>query len=220
MVQVYYKPSEVVGLAEGAFFKAPVETWRSYRSLFEENATSVCTAPFLAALAQAESSGNPIARTYWIWRLSWNPFRIYAPASSSVGLYQITDGTFETTKEYCIHDGQVKRDGPWHDWNSCWFNFLYNRLLPADAIEMTSAYLHSETSGILSRVRSPLSLKQQQQVAAVIHLCGARRAASFVAGKFRFRSGTTCSGQSVRPYLQKVGRLTEFFERLSVDLQL
>src|SRR6267142_211412 len=45
----------------------------------------------LAALAQVESAGNPVARTYWRWRLSWNPLAIYQPASSAVGTYQMTD---------------------------------------------------------------------------------------------------------------------------------
>ena len=28
----------------------------------------------LAALAQVEGAGNPVATTYWRWRLTWNPF--------------------------------------------------------------------------------------------------------------------------------------------------
>ena len=41
-----------------------------------------------------ESSGDPVALTYWRWRLSWNPFEVYRPASSAVGMFQLTDGTF------------------------------------------------------------------------------------------------------------------------------
>ena len=38
-------------------------------------------AALLAALAQAEGAGNPVASTYWRWRLTRNPFASYQPAS-------------------------------------------------------------------------------------------------------------------------------------------
>ena len=53
---------------------------------------------------------------------SWNPFELYRPASSAVGMFQITDGTFAEARRYCIHDHVVVEDGPWHDPRSCWFN--------------------------------------------------------------------------------------------------
>ena len=56
-----------------------------------------------------------MARTYWRWRLSWNPFELYQPASSAVGMYQITDPTFQEAKRYCIHDHVVVEDRPWND---------------------------------------------------------------------------------------------------------
>ena len=52
------------------------------------------TPDFLAAIAQVEGSGNPVARTYWRWSWRRNFFEVYRPASSAVGMYQITDGTF------------------------------------------------------------------------------------------------------------------------------
>ena len=48
----------------------------------------------------------------------FNPFEVYRPASSSVGMYQTTDGTFERAKRYCIHDHVVVEQGPWHAWRS------------------------------------------------------------------------------------------------------
>ena len=56
----------------------------------------------LAALAQVESAGNPIARTYWRWRLTSDPFAVYQPASSAVGMYQMTDAAFAEAQGYCI----------------------------------------------------------------------------------------------------------------------
>src|SRR6185436_597842 len=122
-----HKPSELFFPADRTLAKTPAETWRYYGSLFREHSTAVITPDFLAALAQVEGSGNPVARTYWRWRLSWNPFELYRPASSSVGMYQITDATFRQAKRYCIRDHAVIEDGPWNDVNSCWFNSLYNR---------------------------------------------------------------------------------------------
>jgi hypothetical protein len=41
---------------------------------------STITPELLAALAQVDSSGNPVDRTYWRWRWSFNPFAIYRRA--------------------------------------------------------------------------------------------------------------------------------------------
>jgi hypothetical protein len=64
----------------------PAETWRQYAPLFREYSTGVITPELLAALAQVESAGNPVGRTYWRWHPTWDPFAIYQPASSSVGM--------------------------------------------------------------------------------------------------------------------------------------
>src|SRR4051794_13258112 len=122
MVQLARKPTEVFFPVSGSFVKTPAQTWRQYRPLFVTHSTAIITPALLAALAQVEGSGNPVARTYWRWRLSWNPFEVYRPASSAVGMFQITDGTFAEAKRYCIHDHVVVEDGPWHDRRSCWFN--------------------------------------------------------------------------------------------------
>src|ERR1700761_953113 len=58
-------------------------------------------------LAQVESTGNPVARTYWRWQLTWNPLAVYKPASSAVGLYQMTDPAFAEASRYCIRGHTV-----------------------------------------------------------------------------------------------------------------
>ncbi len=137
----FNKPSEVLFPLDRSLNKSPAETWKQYGSLFREHATAVITPELLAALAQVEGGGNPVARTYWRWHLSWNPLEWYQPASSAVGMYQITDGTFSEATRYCIHDHMVVEDGPWHDPQSCWFNSLYQRVVPSHAIELTAAGL-------------------------------------------------------------------------------
>ena len=64
----------------------------------------------LAALAQVEGSGNPVARTYWRWSWKRAPFDLYSPASSAVGMYQITNGTFAEARRYCIRRHTVVKD--------------------------------------------------------------------------------------------------------------
>jgi hypothetical protein len=129
--QVARKPAELFFPVSGTLSKTPAATWRQYGPIFRGHSTPVMTPELLAALAQVEGSGNPVARTYWRWRLTHQPFEIYRPASSAVGMYQITDGTFQQARRYCIHDHAVVEDGPWHDLRSCWFNAFYARVVPS-----------------------------------------------------------------------------------------
>ena len=149
--QVARKPSELFFPVSRALNKAPAETWRQYGSLFRAHSTAVVTPGLLAALAQAEGAGNPVARTYWRWQLSLNPFELYRPASSAVGMFQITDGTFQEARRYCIHDHRVVEDGAWHDFRSCWFNALYMRVVPSHAVELTAAHLDRSVARTLER---------------------------------------------------------------------
>src|SRR5262249_16694724 len=172
-VQVARKPTELFFPVSGSLAKAPAETWQQYGSLFDKYSTAVITPELFAALAQMEGSGNPLARTYWRWRFSWNPFEVYQPASSAVGMFQITDGTFAEARRYCIHDHKVAEAGSWRDPRSCWFNAIYTRVLPDHAVEMTAALLDRTVARTLVRNRIPrASLQQRQDLAAVIHFCG------------------------------------------------
>ena len=69
--QVVRKPTELLFFVGGALDKAPSETWQQYGPLFRKYSTDTITPELLAALAQIESTGNPVARTYWRWRLTW-----------------------------------------------------------------------------------------------------------------------------------------------------
>jgi hypothetical protein len=104
------KPTELLSLVSGGFNKSPTETWRHYGPLFREYSTASIPPELLAALAQAEGAGNPMASTYWRWHLTWNPFAIYQPASSSVGLYQMTDAAFAEARRYCMRHHAVVED--------------------------------------------------------------------------------------------------------------
>lgn len=208
------KPSEVLFPLDQSLDKSLAQSWKEYGPLFREHATPAITPELLAALAQAEGNGNPVARTYWRWQWSWNPFTWYQPASSAVGMLQMTDGTFQTAKRYCIHDHRVVEDGPWHDRSSCWFNSLYTRIIPSHAIEMTAALLdRSVAREVATQPRA--SAKAQHDLAAVIHLCGSKAGHDFALHRFRLKPHQRCGDHDVRTYLTRVGLLKQQFIKLN-----
>jgi hypothetical protein len=214
----FNKPTEVLFPLDHSLDKNPAETWKQYGSLFRKHATAVMTPELLAALAQVEGGGNPVARTYWRWHLTWNPLALYQPASSAVGMYQITDGTFHEATRYCIRNHRVVEDGPWHDPNSCWFNSLYTRVVPSHAIELTAARLDRRVvSAVGSRRIGAVSLQQKQNLAAVIHLCGAGASHAYASRGFRLTSHQRCGDHDVRDYLARVNAMTYQFARLASD---
>jgi hypothetical protein len=210
--QVIRKPSELFFPVSGTLYKTPSETWDEYEPIFTKHATSVMTADLLAALAQVEGSGNPIVRTYWRWSLTNNPFKVYRPASSAVGMYQITDGTFAIARRYCIHDHVVIEDGPWDAPHSCWFNSLYMRVVPSHAVEMTAALLDHQVTAIVAQTPAA-SLQQKQNLAALIHLCGAGEGTYYAKRGFRSPVGQHCGDHDVRQYLERVAAMKRLFAR-------
>src|SRR5262245_61089835 len=218
IVQVVRKPTEMFFPISGSLAKAPTQTWRQYGSLFEKHSTAVITPELLAALAQVEGGGNPVARTYWRWRVSWNPFEVYRPASSAVGMFQITDGTFAEARRYCIHDHIVVETGSWYDPRSCWFNALYTRVVPDHAVELTAALLDRTVARTLERNRiATASLQQRQDLAAVIHLCGGGAGSAYARRGFRLWRGQRCGDHDVRRYLAVVNALKRQFARLAAS---
>jgi hypothetical protein len=218
LVQLVRKPAEAFFPVSGSLDKPPAQTWRQYGPLFAKYSTAVITPELLAALAQVEGSGNPVARTYWRWQLSWNPFEVYRPASSAVGMFQITDGTFAEARRYCIHDHVVVEEGHWYDPRSCWFNALYTRVVPGHAVEMTAALLDRTVARTLGSNRiATASLRQRQDLAAVIHLCGSGAGDAYARRGFRLTSGQQCGDHDARRYLAEVNALKLQFARLAAS---
>lgn len=216
LYQVVRKPTELFFPVSGRLFKTPSETWRAYSPLFEAHATPIMSPTLLAALAQAEASGNPVARTYWRWQATANPFEIYRPASSAAGMFQFTDGTFDEARAWCVHDHRVVSDGPWHDWQSCWFNALYSRVIPSHAVELAASNLDRRVRETLARhgIRQA-SLRQQQDLAIVTHLCGAGAASRFAARGLRATPGQRCGDHPLAHYIDRVQAYARTFEGLS-----
>lgn len=214
--QVVRKPSELLFPVSESFYKEPAETWRAYGHLFERHATPVMTRDLLAALAQVEGSGNPVVRTYWRFSMTSEPFDIFRPASSAVGMYQITDGTFDIARRYCVHRHRVVEQGPWYDVRSCWFNSLYTRTVASHAIEMTSAYLDRGVTQVLGARRSAsATLAQKQTLATLMHLCGAGAAAEYARRGLALRAGQKCGAHDARGYVERVLGMQKRFAALA-----
>ena len=214
--QVARKPSELFFPVSGTLNKTPGETWRQYASIFTEYSTSIMTPDLLAAIAQVEGSGNPVARTYWRWSWTSQPFEMYRPASSAVGMYQITDGTFAEARKFCIRDHHVVADGPWNDWRSCWFNSLYARVIPRDAVELTAAHLdRSVTLALLRHHVFAVSVLQKQTLAALIHLCGAGAGDEYVRRGLRLTEGQRCGDHEAHVYIARVMTMKGVFDQIA-----
>ncbi len=208
---VIHKPTEMFFFVGSGLDKEPAETWRQYGPLFRAYSTHSITPELLAALAQVESSGNPVARTYWRWRLSLNPFAIYQPASSAVGLYQTTDPAYAEAARFCIRDHAVTDTG-------CGFTSLYFRAFPSHAIELASVYLDRNVASVLALAGDVKpSPQQKQDLAAFIHLCGAGPATAYARRHFQMISGERCGDHLVAAYLSGVNAMKRQFLRLAAD---
>ena len=207
---VIHKPTELFFFVGHRLDKEPAETWRQYGPLFRTYSTGTITPELLAALAQVESSGNPVDRTYWRWRWSFNPFAIYQPASSAVGLFQTTDPAYAEAARFCIRDHAVTD-------SACGFG-PYIRALPSHAVDLASVYLDRHVAAVLALAGDVKPTPQQtQDLAAMIHLCGAGPATGYARRHFQMISGERCGDHLVAAYLAKVNAMKQQFLRLAAD---
>src|SRR5487761_474001 len=207
---VVRKPTELFFPLAGTLAKTPADAWRDYADLFREYSTKDIPPALLAALAEVESDGNPVARTYWRWRFAWNPFAVYAPASTSVGMYQMTDAAFDEARHYCIRDHAVTDD--------CWFTGLYTRVLPHDAVELTAVFLARKVAEIrAAHPDLPASPRQIQDLAAIVQLCGIVPATNFARRHFHLMAGERCGDEAAATYLARVDAMKRRFLKLAAE---
>jgi Transglycosylase SLT domain len=208
---VIRKPTELFFFVGHRLDKEPAETWRQYGPLFRAYSTSTITPELLAALAQVESSGNPVDHTYWRWRWSFNPFAIYQPASSAVGLFQMLDATAAEAARFCIREHAVVDTG-------CGFAHFAIRAIPSHATELASVYLDRNVASVLSRTGNvKASPSERQDLAAFIHLCGAGPATAYARRHFQMMAGERCGDHLVAAYVSRVNAMKREFVRLAAD---
>lgn len=98
----------------------------------------------------------------------------------------------------------------------CWFTSLYARPLPSHAIELASIYLDRQVAGVLATAPGTAATPQQKQdLATLIHLCGARPARAFLRRGFRPVPEERCGDHLVALYLGKVNAMAQQFARLA-----
>lgn len=205
------KPTELFVVVGNSLDKDPSETWRQYGPLFRTFSTATITPELLAALAQVESTGNPVARTYWRWRWSINPFAIYRPASSAVGLYQMLDAAYADAARFCIRGNVVTDTG-------CGSTSLTTRAIPSHAIELASVYLDRNVADVLARAGDvKASPQQKQDLATFIHLCGAGPATAYARRKFQMIADERCGDHLVSAYIARVNAMKRQFQRLAAE---
>src|SRR4029077_16058869 len=97
-----------------------------------------------------------------------------------------------------------------------WFTGPASRVLPSRAIELTSAYLDRNVTAMLAhRPNARASPQQEQDLAAIIHLCGAGPAKARASRSFHVTMGERCGDHYVATYLAQVNAMTLKFLRLT-----
>jgi hypothetical protein len=90
-------------------------------------------------------------------------------------------------------------------------------LLAGHTEELVAAYLTANTDDLLARYhRNNATLQQRQQLATIIHLCGAGAAAGYVRQGLHATPGQHCGDQDVAAYLARVQAMTRVFSRLQM----
>ena len=85
-----------------------------------------------------------------------------------------------------------------------------------DCVELTAALLDRSVAGTLERLRiATATLRQKQDLAAVIHLCGAGPGDAYARRGFRLTPGQRCGDHDVSGYLAEVNALKRHFVRLA-----
>lgn len=81
---------------------------------------------------------------------------------------------------------------------------------------MTSAYLdRAVTAALLAHHVQHVTLRQEQDLAAVIHLCGAGAGDLYVRRGLKLMRGQKCGDHVARVYIGRVNAMKRLFSRLA-----
>jgi hypothetical protein len=88
--------------------------------------------------------------------------------------------------------------------------------VPSHAVELTSAYLDLHVRGILAHYQiNSATVRQKQNLAALIHLCGAGAGAEYARRGLRLTDGQRCGDHEARVYIARVDAMKSEFARLA-----
>ena len=101
--------------------------------------------------------------------------------------------------------------------DGCLGNALYTRVVPSHAIELTAVFLDHNVAEILARRPGEATQQQKQELAAIIHLCGAGPARVFARRGFSLAAGERCGDQDLATYLAQFTAMKREFQRFAAD---
>jgi hypothetical protein len=88
--------------------------------------------------------------------------------------------------------------------------------VPSQAVELAATLLDRDVAAALKRQRvKAASLQHKQDLAAVIHLCGAGSGEAYARRGFQLTPGQRCGDHDVRVYLQRVNGMKRLFVQLA-----
>jgi hypothetical protein len=93
---------------------------------------------------------------------------------------------------------------------------IYTRVIPSHAVELTAAYLDRSVAGALQHHPTKIAtLEQKQELAALIHLCGAGAGDAYVRRGLRLAEGQRCGDHDARDYVARVTAMKRVFRDIS-----
>jgi len=123
----------------------------------------------------------------------------------------MTDAAFAEAQGYCILHHTVVQTG-------CSSSGFYSRVVPSHATELTAILLDRNITAILGHRRAvTVSRQQKEQLAAIIHLCGAGPAKAFARRGFHLLPGERCGDHDAAAYLAAITAMKQKFERLAAE---
>jgi hypothetical protein len=126
-------------------------------------------------------------------------------------MYQMTDAALSEAQGYCILHHSVVETG-------CSATLLHSRVVPRHATELTAVFLDRNLAAILGhRRKTKLNRQQREELAAIIHLCGAGPAKGFARHGFRLVPGERCGDHDVSAYLDQINAMKRQFLRLAAE---
>lgn len=200
--QIYQNPIHIFSFVSRPFSKTPQQTWKQYGEVFQELGDSHLTPELLAAIAQVESNGNPLAAPAWKVEATTDLAQIFAPASSAFGLMQITKGTFESMRIIAKSEGHPTP--------------IMTRLSARDQIQLSVLHLRRNIQEILGQKGwEKLDRKRTTSLASVIHLCGPEIGRRLTKSGFRAERLPRCGSHWPQVYIQRVWELRQTFEKMT-----
>ncbi len=88
------------------------------------------------------------------------------------------------------------------------------RIIPSHSIELTAALLDHHVTQTIKRQRlGTITLQRKQNLAAVIHLCGAGAGRAYAAHGLRLTSNQRCGDHKISDYLARINALKYEFAK-------